>query len=474
MTTSIGVCCDEYYTILGVDVTATDADIARAYKKLALKHHPDKNLDNQNQAEENFKKIAKAYEVLHDRLKREEYDLLRRANPHCAQESGTMSREGAFAVFRMFFSFYGLPVDLCCGVCSQLLPAHARIAFCMREALPSGGLLFKQPQVMKDQVVQAKGVGVHHTYAQFSFQPNGRVVGKFLDAVTFCNTHIKGDYPEGHRSCWQGQYLLFRGCGLYLFDCTDVALEDVDFSDTDFDDGMLLSLGERLGLILPLPTSCPQREKPYPQLSRWLVGDGDEMERLQVAKSVTAVFDGCPSAFQRSDGCLRRRSLKILNQWETCTPPLLTIFATRYEDVLSVTCVNMSGEITSTIDITASSTRVFELRAALRKEMLSSAAPPVLLLPDGMLLTAAMDMVIVSKLFTIPESLALDVSSRDCCDSTPESLASEEIETCPLCDGNGALLDNICPLCDGLGGFEDMPYCAASSSALTMPLDGSG
>ncbi len=63
----------EYYQILGVAKTATADEIKKAYRKLALKYHPDKN-PGDKQAEEKFKEISEAYAVLSDADKRQQYD----------------------------------------------------------------------------------------------------------------------------------------------------------------------------------------------------------------------------------------------------------------------------------------------------------------------------------------------------------------------------------------------------------------
>ena len=63
----------EYYSILGVSKNATDAEIKKAYRKLAVQFHPDKNPGDKS-AEEKFKKIVDAYSILGDPQKRKEYD----------------------------------------------------------------------------------------------------------------------------------------------------------------------------------------------------------------------------------------------------------------------------------------------------------------------------------------------------------------------------------------------------------------
>ena len=65
---------EDYYKILGVDKNSSADDIKKAYRKLALKWHPDKNPNNKS-SEENFKKISEAYAVLSDSEKRKNYDM---------------------------------------------------------------------------------------------------------------------------------------------------------------------------------------------------------------------------------------------------------------------------------------------------------------------------------------------------------------------------------------------------------------
>jgi curved DNA-binding protein len=65
----------DYYKILGVDKRATQDEIKKAYRALAVKHHPDKNPNNK-EAEEKFKVINEANEVLSSAEKRKKYDEL--------------------------------------------------------------------------------------------------------------------------------------------------------------------------------------------------------------------------------------------------------------------------------------------------------------------------------------------------------------------------------------------------------------
>lgn len=85
----------DYYKILGVDKKASQDDIKKAYRKLALKYHPDKNPDNKS-AEEKFKDIGEAYEVLKDTEKRQKYDQLGANWKHYQQAGFDPSAHGFY------------------------------------------------------------------------------------------------------------------------------------------------------------------------------------------------------------------------------------------------------------------------------------------------------------------------------------------------------------------------------------------
>ncbi|MFO1321683.1 MAG: molecular chaperone DnaJ [Burkholderiales bacterium] len=92
----------DYYEILGLNRDASDEDIKKAYRKLAMKYHPDRNPDSKD-AEEKFKEAKEAYEVLSDQQKRAAYD----AYGHAGVDNTAAGAGGAGAGFGSFADAFG-------------------------------------------------------------------------------------------------------------------------------------------------------------------------------------------------------------------------------------------------------------------------------------------------------------------------------------------------------------------------------
>lgn len=93
----------DFYEVLGLEKNASDKDIKRAYKRLAMKYHPDRNQENKEESESKFKEIKEAYEVLSDEQKRAAYDQY----GHAAFEQGGMGGGGGFGGGADFSDIFG-------------------------------------------------------------------------------------------------------------------------------------------------------------------------------------------------------------------------------------------------------------------------------------------------------------------------------------------------------------------------------
>lgn len=101
----------DYYKRLGVDKSADEEAIKKAYRKLALKWHPDRNPNNKEEADKKFKEISEAYEVLSDKNKRQIYDTYGeeglKAGPNGPDMGGGPSPFGAAGSGGFTFTFGG-------------------------------------------------------------------------------------------------------------------------------------------------------------------------------------------------------------------------------------------------------------------------------------------------------------------------------------------------------------------------------
>ena len=105
----------DYYEVLKVKRSATEEDLKKAYKRLAMKHHPDKNPLNAAESEARFKLVSEAYDVLSDPARRQIYDLYGDEALRCVEFPPSPSSAAGAAGFRfdprdaddIFAEFFG-------------------------------------------------------------------------------------------------------------------------------------------------------------------------------------------------------------------------------------------------------------------------------------------------------------------------------------------------------------------------------
>ncbi|CAJ1450276.1 unnamed protein product [Effrenium voratum] len=95
----------DYYEVLGLSREASEHEVAKAYRKLAQRHHPDKNPGRKLEAEEEFKRIAEAYDVLHDPEKRKKYDL---RSEDDTEDEGCSDSDDGLGVCATYTTFTGV------------------------------------------------------------------------------------------------------------------------------------------------------------------------------------------------------------------------------------------------------------------------------------------------------------------------------------------------------------------------------
>lgn len=98
---------EDFYKILGVGKNASDAELKKSYKRLAMKFHPDRNTDNPTQAEKKFKQAKQAYEILTDPKKRAVYDQFGHGGIEQGMGGGSRGFEGAADFSDIFGDIFG-------------------------------------------------------------------------------------------------------------------------------------------------------------------------------------------------------------------------------------------------------------------------------------------------------------------------------------------------------------------------------
>ncbi|MGR9100870.1 MAG: molecular chaperone DnaJ [Gammaproteobacteria bacterium] len=94
---------EDYYKLLEVDRNASDGEIKKSYRRLAMKYHPDRNKDDPETAEKKFKQVKEAYEVLSDPKKRSAYDQF----GHAGVDSSMGGGYGGFSGAETFSDIFG-------------------------------------------------------------------------------------------------------------------------------------------------------------------------------------------------------------------------------------------------------------------------------------------------------------------------------------------------------------------------------
>lgn len=145
----------DYYATLGVSKDASEKDVKSTYRRLARKWHPDANPDKPKEAEEKFKEISEAYEVLGDAQKRKKYDMLGADWQNAAQQAerqeryrtgyenepfdfGNVGGSGFSDFFDLFFSGVGRRTSAPHGVARRGQDVESTVELSLRDAYEGG------------------------------------------------------------------------------------------------------------------------------------------------------------------------------------------------------------------------------------------------------------------------------------------------------------------------------------------------
>jgi curved DNA-binding protein len=237
-----------YYELLGVERNATTDDIKKAYRKLALQYHPDKNPDNK-EAEDKFKAAAEAYDVLSDSNKRSRYDMQINGGGNFYDANGIND----WIRDNLFNSNWSGDFDAMFGNRTQKGPdISVQVTITLKEAytgtskeLNIGGKVYKiaiKKGVNNGQKLRIKGIGHPHPFNSnlehgdliiiinvlMDERFNRRNVDLYIDASVHIYTMLAGGKieiptPEGvlmHKiePCRNNTTIIVPNCGMPYYD----------------------------------------------------------------------------------------------------------------------------------------------------------------------------------------------------------------------------------------------------------------
>jgi len=191
----------DYYQILGVERSASADDIRKAYRKLAMQHHPDRN-PGDKKAEEKFKEINEAYQVLSDKDKRARYDQLGSAYSNWQQRGGS---PGDFDWNQWFSGQPGGNVHVEYGDLNDLFGGGGFSDFFQSIFGGLGGMSGTGPSSTRTRAMpnyqQQVEISLQEAYggARRSIQKNGRRVEVRIPAgvKTGSKVRVPGAAPDG-------------------------------------------------------------------------------------------------------------------------------------------------------------------------------------------------------------------------------------------------------------------------------------
>lgn len=201
----------DYYATLGIEKTASEAEIKKAYRKLAVKYHPDKNAGDKD-AEERFKQISEAYAVLSDNEKKQQYDQFGDSGFHQRYSQEDIFRGADFGdIFGggmgedIFSQLFGGRARGGCGQSpfQQRRPQPTkgqdyvmRVNIPLRQAITGGERMIQYRHGNQSEQIQVKiPVGIEHgqklrVSGKGGQSPNGGKPGDLLLEISIDKDHI--------------------------------------------------------------------------------------------------------------------------------------------------------------------------------------------------------------------------------------------------------------------------------------------